>query len=301
MQSSLIIFTLLFSMASLANCEYLDDGYHTIASYQDNKKFNPKRLVEYYFIDPFWYFSDLYDKSYNYLNRNDSEIVVDFLFKNRICSENSKSIFSSGYLKFPACIDVVSSPDVHTKGYALHDIVGNKIHIPQYLNGSLVKDEGDREKKIRSLIEVYLNKSDFWASQTQVIVPKEMKIKSIEFFHFNSIFSSSTVNVEIEQKGSFFVIFLIANEQLWAIADSSGLTKCGVEPDLKNDRKNLKVQVTSGWDYNDDSIPDLIIFNGFEIIYYQIEFGKKMTILKDMSSHRQVMRHNQDHGLKPKK
>jgi hypothetical protein len=74
-----------------------------------------------------------------------------------------------------------------------------------------------------------------------------------------------------------------------------------MEPDLKNDRKNLKVHVTSGWDYNDDSIPDLILFDGLEIIYYQIEFGKKMTILKDMSSHRQVMRHNQDHGLKPKK
>lgn len=298
MQYLLVLAFLILSLKVNANCEYNSEGYHTIAGYAKSDEIKDKKYLFYYFIDPYWYFNTINNEN-NQLSLIELKHgdLADVLFENKACSNSVKIERVDKFLRVPACKNVVLNEHSQLRGFAILD--AKKILIPRYYRGDLAAINTDYEKKTSQSIEAYLKRSDFWASQTQVIVPKEMKIKSIEFLHFNSIFSSSTVEVEIGEKGSFFVVFLIAKDQLWPIADSSGLTKCDEEPDLTKHRKDFKAFVDEGWDFNGDLIPDLIRFKGINI-YYHIDFGKEMLVLKDMTESL-IMRHNQDHGLKPKK
>jgi hypothetical protein len=283
-----------------ANCELERDGYHTVASYAEGDTVKGSQYLYYDLIDPYWYFriiplSNIEKKDI----KRPKETMIDLVFENKSCQENVKPESIDYFIRTPVCKDVVLNNKVQHKGFALFETIKNKIHIPVYLKGQLVSNPTGREKNIAEMIEGYFKKSDFWLSQNQIITSEKMKIAKISHFHFNSKFSSSTVEVEGQDKGTFFVVFLIANDSLWYIADSSGLTKCDSEPDLAKDRKGMTAHIEEGWDYNADDIPDLIRFKEHDI-YYHIEFGKEMLVLKDMTA-RTVMRHNQDHGLKPKK
>jgi hypothetical protein len=289
----------LYALSAIANCELLSEGYHTIATYGEDDTVKDKRFIFYDFMDPYFYFRAIPKKNSKTPVKLPSNLAFDLVYDNKVCLEGVKTEVVDYFIRTPACKDVVLNDRFHHKAFAVLDVNKGKIHFPAYMKGKPVSTITEREKKINELIEAYLKKSDFLASKKQIIPSEKMKVFKIDHFYFNDKFSSSTVEIEGEGKGTFFVVFLIANDELWYIADSSGLMKCGEEPNLEIDRKKMNAYVEEGWDFNGDDIPDLIRFKKFDIYYY-IEFGKEMIVLKDMTD-RTVMRHNQDHGLKPKK
>lgn len=300
MRRLLVILIYCLSLHAFANCELEQDGYHTIATYTEGGRINNNQYIFYDLIDPFWYFR-AFNRSYesNKSSSLPSFPVIDLVFENKVCLSKAKTEGVESFSRTPACKDVVLNNVVQSKGFAFLEIDQKKIHIPAHLRGALVTEITDREKKIAEMINEYLKKNDFWLSQNQVLPFDKLKVLKIDHYFFNPKFSSASVEVEAQAKGSFFVVFLISNDNLWYVADSSGLTRCDGEPKLGVDRKGMSAHIEEGWDFNGDNVPDLIKFEEHDI-YYHIEFGKEMVVLKDMSF-RIVMRHNQDHGLKPKK
>jgi hypothetical protein len=279
MRFRLVLCLLLSSFEANAECELGSKSFYTIAKPATNEQVKNKKYLYYYLVDPFWYFKKINNESTESSSvelRRDQ--LVDVLYDNKICSKSSKVDIKDKFVRIPACNHVVSSGEAQYRGFAVFE--SNKIFIPRHYSADAFINNLEFEKRVSKVIETYFQKDTFGIGLDKILDRKKLRLKSIESLHLNSNFSTSRVEVENGDKGTFLVVLLIAKDQVWLIADTLRLSKCNMAKDPVRNQNLSKALINEGWDFNGDLIPDLIRFNESGI-YYHIEYGKEMLVIKD--------------------